>query len=26
VRKALAVLKRRASLLRILGSYPRAVI
>ena len=26
VRKALAVLKRRASLLRVLGSYPRAVI
>ena len=24
--KALAVLKRRASLLRVLGSYPRAVI
>ena len=26
VRKALAVLKRRASLFRVLGSYPRAVI
>jgi chorismate mutase/prephenate dehydratase len=26
VRKALAVLKRRASLLRVLGSYPRALI
>jgi chorismate mutase/prephenate dehydratase len=26
VRKALAVLKRRASLLRILGSYPRALL